>query len=123
MSGTLREKDIAATNECTGVILPPIMVGVSATSSASPRATDRPSQERVPGDGPLGGAVWVNPARMHGEPCFRGTRVPVRALFDHLRAGDGLDAFLDGYDGVTREQAVAVIGPSAAGLLGRPVRS
>ncbi len=53
--------------------------------------------------------VWVNPCRMGGEPCFARTRVPIRTLFDHLRAGDGYGAFLDGYEGVTREQVVAVI--------------
>lgn len=40
---------------------------------------------------------------------FRGTRVPVKSLFDHLEAGDSLDIFLEDFPGVTREQAQAVI--------------
>jgi uncharacterized protein (DUF433 family) len=80
-------------------------------------APTRPSRELIPSDGPLAAAISVNPARMHGEPCFRGTRVPVQTLFDHLRAGDGFDKFLDGYEGVTREHVVAVIDLAARGLV------
>lgn len=57
----------------------------------------------------LDAVVWTSADRLHGEPCFINTRVPVRALFDHLRAGDTIERFLEGYDGVTREQCVAVI--------------
>jgi len=32
---------------------------------------------------------------MNGEPCFRGTRVPVRLLFDYLAAGAPLSEFLE----------------------------
>jgi hypothetical protein len=35
--------------------------------------------------------IWVNPARVSGEPCFRGTRVPVARLFEYLAAGESLD--------------------------------
>jgi uncharacterized protein (DUF433 family) len=78
---------------------------------------NRSSHELIPQDSPLAAYVWVNPARMHGEPCFKGTRVPVQALFDHLRAGDGYGKFLDGYEGVSAEQAVAIINLAAKGLL------
>ena len=75
------------------------------------------SQELIPQDSPLAGYIWVNPGRMHGEPCFKGTRVPVQTLFDHLRAGDSFGKFLDGYEGVSAEQVVAVIDLAASGLL------
>lgn len=42
-------------------------------------------------------------------PVFRGTRVPVRALWDYLEAGDPLDLFLDHFSTVTRESALAVM--------------
>lgn len=58
---------------------------------------------------PLFGIVWINPARMSGTPCFYATRVPVKHLFDYLRAGDTLDAFLDDFPGVERSQAAAVL--------------
>lgn len=40
---------------------------------------------------------------------FRGTRVPLRALFDHLEAGESVDDFLDGFRTVKREQVAGVI--------------
>jgi uncharacterized protein (DUF433 family) len=58
--------------------------------------------------------VEKDPARLGGEPVFRGTRVPVKSLFDHLSAGDSLEVFLDDFQGVTREQARVVL--DAAGL-------
>lgn len=44
-----------------------------------------------------------------GQPVFQGTRVPVESLFDHLEAGVSLDAFLEDFPTVSREQAVAVL--------------
>lgn len=53
--------------------------------------------------------VSVNPARLGGQPCFRGTRVPVKNLFDYLESGDSIDDFLVGFPGVTRDQVLAVL--------------
>ena len=53
--------------------------------------------------------VSIDPKIMSGMPCFRGTRVPVKALLDHLEAGDSIDVFLDGYPSVTREQVIAYL--------------
>jgi len=68
--------------------------------------------------------VAVDPKVMHGEPVFRGTRVPVRTLLDHLEAGDSLEVFLEDFPTVTREQAVHFLelaGEAAlAGLGARP---
>lgn len=49
----------------------------------------------------------------HGVPCFAGTRVPVRALFDHLAAGDALEQFLAEFPSVDRADAVAVLNAAA----------
>lgn len=57
----------------------------------------------------LPGVVHVDPEIMSGEPVFVGTRVPVKALFDHLEAGDSLDIFLDAFPSVKREQAIAAL--------------
>lgn len=57
----------------------------------------------------LGEVVHANPEIMHGTPVFKGTRVPVQALLDHLEAGDPLETFLDDFPSVTREQAIAFI--------------
>ena len=61
----------------------------------------------------LAAYVTCDNDRLGGEPVFKGTRVPVRSLFDHLKAGDPLAAFLDDFPGVTREQAQAVIDTAA----------
>jgi uncharacterized protein (DUF433 family) len=44
-----------------------------------------------------------------GEPVFRGTRVPVASLFEHLESDCSLDEFLENFPTVTREAAVAVL--------------
>jgi uncharacterized protein (DUF433 family) len=59
----------------------------------------------------------VDPERLGGEPVFKDTRVPVRSLFEHLRAGYSLDLFLEHFEGVTREQAQGLIDLAAAGVL------
>ncbi len=51
--------------------------------------------------------VITDPKTLSGEPCFAGTRVPVRALLDYIEGGETLDAFLEQYPTVSREQAVA----------------
>jgi uncharacterized protein (DUF433 family) len=65
----------------------------------------------------LFGIVWINPERVSGAPCFAGTRVPIKNLFDYLEGGHDLKQFLDDFDGVTREQAIAVIELAGRGLL------
>jgi uncharacterized protein (DUF433 family) len=44
-----------------------------------------------------------------GQTVFKGTRVPVESLFDHLEAGVSIDAFLEDFPTVTKEQAVALL--------------
>jgi uncharacterized protein (DUF433 family) len=55
------------------------------------------------------GLVVSNPGILGGTPVFRGTRLPVQSLFDYLADGLTLDYFLETFDGVTREQAAAVL--------------
>ncbi len=43
---------------------------------------------------------------MSGTPVFRGTRVPVQTLVEHLEEGESLDVFLEDFPSVRREQAV-----------------
>ncbi len=66
----------------------------------------------------LAKSIERDSARLGGEPVFCGTRVPVKSLFDHLKAGDSLDVFLDDFPGVTREQAETVIELAERHLLG-----
>ncbi len=53
--------------------------------------------------------ITSDPARLGGTPCFTGTRVPVKTLFDHLSAGDPLEVFLADFPSVSREHAQAVL--------------
>jgi uncharacterized protein (DUF433 family) len=51
-------------------------------------------------------AITRDPETMHGAPVFRGTRVPVRTLFDYLEGGDTLEHFLYGFPTVPRALAL-----------------
>ena len=54
-------------------------------------------------------SININPEILGGTPVFRGTRVPIETLFDHLESGITIDAFLDDFPGVTREQVTQVL--------------
>ena len=53
--------------------------------------------------------INIDPEILGGTPVFRGTRVPIETLFDHIEAGITLDEFLDDFPSVTKEQALAVL--------------
>ena len=53
--------------------------------------------------------VVRDPEILGGTPIFRGTRVPLQALFDSLEGGETLEEFLEGFPGVTREMAIAAL--------------
>jgi uncharacterized protein (DUF433 family) len=46
---------------------------------------------------------------LSGNPVFKGTRVPIQSLFDHLEKGISLDEYLSNFPTVKKEQAIAVI--------------
>ena len=50
-----------------------------------------------------------DPEILSGTPVFRGTRVPIRSLFDYLEGGDTLDEFLRQFPSVQRENAIALL--------------
>ena len=53
-------------------------------------------------------AVERIPEKVSGAWVFKGTRVPVRALFENLEEGASVDDFLKWFPGVMREQVLAV---------------
>jgi uncharacterized protein (DUF433 family) len=57
----------------------------------------------------LADVVWVDPDRLSGTPCFKGTRVPIQALMDSIEGNSTLVDFLEGFPSVTREQAIQFI--------------
>jgi len=57
---------------------------------------DCPAVERIPG-------------KVSGAWLFKGTRIPVRALFENLEGGASIDEFIEWFPGVTRDQVEAVL--------------
>ena len=53
--------------------------------------------------------VAASPDTVSGAFVFRGTRVPVKALFENLEDGATVDEFLQWFPGVDREQVDAVL--------------
>ena len=60
--------------------------------------------------------VSTHPDILGGTPCFAGTRVPVAALFDHLRRGYTVDYFIAQFPTVERGQVEAVLDIAKAQL-------
>jgi len=54
-------------------------------------------------------AVEHNPRKVSGAWVFKGTRIPVRALFENLEDGASVDEFLEWFPGVKRTPVEAVL--------------
>ncbi|MEY3480416.1 MAG: hypothetical protein RIQ71_1191 [Verrucomicrobiota bacterium] len=61
--------------------------------------------------------VTTNLNILGGTPVFKGTRVPIRSLFEYLEKGYSLEEFLECFPSVTREMACQVLELSEAALL------
>lgn len=61
--------------------------------------------------------ITVDPDILGGTPVFKGTRVPVRSLFDYLESNYTLDEFLECFPTVKREMALRVLERSESALL------
>ena len=75
-------------------------VAGACDAAAEARLRDRPMT--------LEQAVWVDPERMSGTPCFRGSRLPVQQMFDWLADGVSLDEFIEDFQ-IDRAAAEAVL--------------
>ena len=53
--------------------------------------------------------VHSDPEILGGTTVFVGTRVPLKSLYDYLKAGESLEEFLDHFPSVSREQAIAAL--------------
>lgn len=53
--------------------------------------------------------VTCSPDILGGTAVFAGTRVPVQTLIDYLEGGESIDAFLEGFPTVRREQVIAFL--------------
>jgi uncharacterized protein (DUF433 family) len=61
--------------------------------------------------------ITVNPEILGGTPVFKGTRVPVRTLFEYLERGYSLEEFIECFPSVTKDMACRVLERSEAALL------
>jgi len=93
-------------------------MSITLTKSAQSDAWTEPEdRELVPETDPRSALIWINPARVSGTACFAGTRVPLQILWDHLEEGESLNEFLEGFPGVTQEQAKSVLQLALQSLL------
>jgi uncharacterized protein (DUF433 family) len=61
--------------------------------------------------------ITIDPEILGGTPVFKGTRVPVKTLFDYLEGNYTLEEFLECFPSVTREMACRVLERSESALL------
>ena len=57
----------------------------------------------------MSGVITKDPKIMGGTPVFRGTRVPIQAMFDYLEGGETLEEFLAGFPTVSRSMALQAL--------------
>jgi uncharacterized protein (DUF433 family) len=53
--------------------------------------------------------IWIDPGRCGGQPCIRGHRIWVSLILDLLAAGESVEAILEDYPGISREDVQACI--------------
>jgi len=61
-------------------------------------------------------AVESVPGKMSGAWVFRGTRIPVAAVFENLEDGLTINQIVEMFDGLTQEQVKAVLDFAAQSL-------
>ena len=61
--------------------------------------------------------ITVDPEILGGTPVFKGTRVPIKSLFEYLEDDYSLDEFLNCFPSVTRVMACQVLERSESALL------
>jgi len=61
--------------------------------------------------------ITIDPEILGGVPVFKGTRVPVRSLFDYLEKDYSLEEFLQCFPSITKDVVCKVLERSEAALL------
>ena len=84
------------------------MDNIDAIDTIAPQERDL-STELVPQSDARVRFVSIDPERLGGVPCFVGTRVPIKYLWEYLMKGKTLEACLDDFEGVPREEAIATL--------------
>jgi uncharacterized protein (DUF433 family) len=63
--------------------------------------------------------ITSSPDILGGTPVFNHTRVPVKNLTDYLEAGDSIDAFLEDFPSVSRQQVIEFVEQAKEALLAK----
>lgn len=53
--------------------------------------------------------IDIDPEILGGTPVFKGTRVPVKNLFDWLEKGKSIEEFVEDFDYIPKEHCFAVL--------------
>ena len=61
--------------------------------------------------------ITIDPEILGGAPVFKGTRVPIKTLFEYLENNYSLEEFLECFPSVTRESARQLLECSEQALL------
>lgn len=61
--------------------------------------------------------ITIDREILGGTPVFKGTRVPVKSLFEYLEDNYTLDEFLECFPSVTREMAIRILERSEVALV------
>ena len=61
--------------------------------------------------------ITIDPDTLGGAPVFKGTRVPVKTLFEYLERDYSLEEFLECFPSVSRALALQVLERSEQALL------
>ena len=61
--------------------------------------------------------ITIDPDILGGAPVFKGTRVPVKTLFEYIENNYSLEEFLECFPSVSRELALRVLERSEQSLL------
>ena len=69
---------------------------------------DRNTEEMSPLD-PRSLVISIDIEKMGGTPCFPGTRIPIKHLWDYLQGDGTISEFMDDFEGVSREQCLLVL--------------
>ena len=64
-----------------------------------------------------GDLITIDPEILGGVPVFKGTRVPIKTLFEYLENDYSLEEFLECFPSVTREMARELLECSERALL------
>ena len=65
--------------------------------------------------------IQIDPTVHHGEPCIRGTRIPISVLVGSIADGDTVEDLLCAYPALTREDIAAALHYAAEAVREAPL--